>query len=207
MWPEDKSDINITDPAQRFVGRWCLGPLLKLIYKEVSNDRAKQGAHIHSINLLVESPTNRDVEVRTCLNKARMFSLKCWVRRFRDSTIGTWVNRDATLKPTALTCKEPKVRTNSKVFITWWRVPHKWTKYTCRTWTACRQGLQCCLQQALDGWPLYESWVIQPNGLVPARSSRLQTSSANVDFLSRSDILCSTISVGPLDHLLYAGSL
>ena len=37
------------------------------------------------------------------------------------------------------------------------------------------------------------------NSLVPAR---LQTSSANVDFLSRSDILCSNISVGSLDHLL-----
>jgi hypothetical protein len=29
------------------------------------------------------------VEVRTCLNKARISSLKCWLRRLRDSTIGT----------------------------------------------------------------------------------------------------------------------
>jgi hypothetical protein len=60
MWTEDKSDIDITDPAQWFLGRWCLGPLLKLLYKEVSNDRTKGGAHSHSISLLVELPTNRD---------------------------------------------------------------------------------------------------------------------------------------------------
>jgi hypothetical protein len=100
MWPEDKSDVNIMDPAQQFVGRWCLGHLLKLLYNEVSNDRTKQGAHSHSISLLVGSPTNRDVEVRTRLNKARIFSLKCWTRRIRDSTTGTLVKRDATLKMT-----------------------------------------------------------------------------------------------------------
>jgi hypothetical protein len=45
-------------PEQWFVGRLCLGPLLKLLNKEISDDRTKRD---HFISLLVELPTNREV--------------------------------------------------------------------------------------------------------------------------------------------------
>jgi len=47
------------EPAQWFVVTLC--PLLKVFHKEVTDDRGEWGAHSHSICLLVELATNREV--------------------------------------------------------------------------------------------------------------------------------------------------
>jgi hypothetical protein len=76
------------------------------------------------------------VEVTTCLNRARMSSLKCCLSRLRDSTIGTRVNRDTTSKLT-ITSSGPTrsaqhVNKLSGVFYVMYGASHKWTEYTCQ---------------------------------------------------------------------------
>jgi hypothetical protein len=117
MQPDDKDVIHMMEPAQPFVGSLCYGPLLNVFHKEVSDHGREWGAHRHSICLLIELATKeRDVEVMTCLNKAKMSPLKCWLRRLRDSTISTWVNRGSmsklTITSSSPTHKEPEVWTN-----------------------------------------------------------------------------------------------
>ena len=59
MWPDDKGVINIMEPAQWFVVSLC--PLLKVFHKEVTDDRGEREARSHSIRLLIELATNREV--------------------------------------------------------------------------------------------------------------------------------------------------
>ena len=47
VWPDDKSVIHITKPAQRFVCRLFQGPLLEVIRKEVRDDRGERGTNSH----------------------------------------------------------------------------------------------------------------------------------------------------------------
>jgi hypothetical protein len=82
--PVDKS-VNITEEAQRFVGNLCSGLVLKILHKEVSDDRRERGARGHSICLLVELSTNGEVlRSEDMPNKAKMSSRRCWLRRRRS---------------------------------------------------------------------------------------------------------------------------